>query len=968
MQPKFKTEIKFAVGFAMSLVALLVLMVISYQSTKDLVATENWVVHTQEVITELQTLQATLLEVESSQRGYILTGNPQFMNDRQAAARQIPAYLQKLRALVADNPVQIRALNQLEPVIQQRLALLDERVAIFQRFGLEAAADAQAFLKGKAAMDQVLADIDQMRLTEVTLRDHRQQFSNRDAHRTLLIIALGTLVLLLAGGLAMVLFRRDFKLRRRTEEVLKQSEERTRLMLDSIKDYSVIMLDPEGRVVRWNEGARRLKGYEAKEIIGEHFSRFYPEPEARAGMPDKLLAVARAEGRAENEGWRLRKDGSRFWADVAISAVQDQQGGLLGFVKVTRDLTERQRAEQILRASQQMFQRLFESAPDATVQVDNQGHIVRVNPQTEKLFGYAAGELAGQGVEILLPERYRERHGGHLAAYFAAPRARVMGAGLELLGRRKDGSEFPVDIMLSPLQTESDTQALAVVRDITERQQARDELQKSRAQLQAILDNSPALIYVKDLAGRYQFVNRQFEQVFKQTREDIVGKTAFDIAPREIAEAATAHHQKVLETQAAIELEETVFHSDGPHPHLAVKFPLRDANGHIYATSGISTDISLSKRAEQIQRERDRFFELTSDLICTIHLDGLIKTVNPAWETVLGLPPAELVGAPFIDLVHPADRDVTRTETARLAEGLTTRNLENRLRGRDGSYRWFSWSARAALGQKLIYAAARDVTEQKEVQEKILRLNDQLQRHAAQVEAANQELEAFSYSVSHDLRAPVRHIDGFVKMMEKQCAGTLDDRGRRFLGIIGDAAHQMGNLIDDLLVFSRMGRTDLRPTSVASNSLVDEAVSALQVETNGRNIRWQINSLPKVEADLAMLRQVWINLIANAVKYSRPRDPAEIEIGSTRSEEGESIFYVRDNGVGFDMKYVDKLFGVFQRLHRAEEFEGTGIGLANVRRIVSRHGGRTWAESKLNEGSTFYFSLPDKINLKSNHQ
>jgi light-regulated signal transduction histidine kinase (bacteriophytochrome) len=259
---------------------------------------------------------------------------------------------------------------------------------------------------------------------------------------------------------------------------------------------------------------------------------------------------------------------------------------------------------------------------------------------------------------------------------------------------------------------------------------------------------------------------------------------------------------------------------------------------------------------------------------------------------------------------------------------------------------------------ELMYAIARDMTEKNAAATQIAELSAEQQRRAAQLEAVNKELEAFSYSVSHDLRAPLRHIDGFVDLLRKQSGDKLDERSRRYLQVITDAAHQMGNLIDDLLVFSRMGRAELRQQTVDLAALVHEAVAALQSETNGRHITWKIAPLPQVQADAAMLRQVWVNLIANAVKYSRPRDPAVIEIGCAAETPVEYEFFVRDNGVGFDMEYVDKLFGVFQRLHRAEEFEGTGIGLANVRRIVLRHGGRTWAEGKVDAGATFYFTLP----------
>jgi len=228
----------------------------------------------------------------------------------------------------------------------------------------------------------------------------------------------------------------------------------------------------------------------------------------------------------------------------------------------------------------------------------------------------------------------------------------------------------------------------------------------------------------------------------------------------------------------------------------------------------------------------------------------------------------------------------------------------------------------------------------------------------AEVEAANRELEAFSYSVSHDLRAPLRHITGFAEMLAGECSSALSAAGLRYLGVISDSVKQMGRLIDDLLLFSQMGRVEMRQIRVSMAELVKQVLQELAGDANGRNIEWDIQSLPDVRGDFSMLKQVWANLLSNAIKYTRPRDLARIEIGSRR-ESGELEFHVRDNGAGFDMKYAEKLFGVFQRLHRAEEFEGTGIGLANVRRIVARHGGRTWAQAKVDEGATFYFTLPD---------
>ncbi|HYF36019.1 MAG TPA: ATP-binding protein, partial [Prosthecobacter sp.] len=354
--------------------------------------------------------------------------------------------------------------------------------------------------------------------------------------------------------------------------------------------------------------------------------------------------------------------------------------------------------------------------------------------------------------------------------------------------------------------------------------------------------------------------------------------------------------------------------------------------------------------------ERERFFSLSLDMLCIAGTDGYFKRLNPAFGATLGYTTDELLKQPFISLVHEEDRAATENQLARLMRGESVLRFENRYRCKNGSWKWLSWKAQAFIAENLIYATAREVTAQKEAEASIRGLNAELAERARQLEEVNRELESFSYSVSHDLRAPLRHVHGYVQMLATEAGERLPEKARHYLDTISAASLEMGMLIDDLLTFSRMGRTDLHRETVDLNALVAK-VRATQAVPEEREISWRIADLPAVYGDASMLRQVFANLVSNAVKYTKHSQRAQIEIGTCGQEEDRLIFFVRDNGAGFDMRYVQKLFGVFQRLHRSDEFEGTGIGLAIVRRIINRHGGRVWAEAEIDRGATFFFTL-----------
>jgi PAS domain S-box-containing protein len=366
----------------------------------------------------------------------------------------------------------------------------------------------------------------------------------------------------------------------------------------------------------------------------------------------------------------------------------------------------------------------------------------------------------------------------------------------------------------------------------------------------------------------------------------------------------------------------------------------------------IADELDIALQKERVLTEN------ATDVICSLDANGVFVNMNPASFKAWGYKPEELIGVHYSNFVVQEDRTRSGEAEAALLHGEILSDFENRYRHRNGTEVWMTWSATWSETAQLMICVGRDISARKQVEAFAEQQKRALEKSALELAVINQELESFSYSVSHDLRAPLRHIDGFVNLLQNNMAAKLDEKNARYLTTISQAAKQMGQLIDELLSFSRMGRAEMRTAIVNLEEIVRAALLGLQSDTHNRRIVWKFGNLPQVQGDASMLKLVMTNLLSNAIKYTRQRPEAVIEVNSLNGNPDKIIVFVRDNGAGFDMKYAGKLFGVFQRLHSMSEFEGTGIGLANVRRIIHRHGGETWAEGKVDEGATFYFSLP----------
>lgn len=640
---------------------------------------------------------------------------------------------------------------------------------------------------------------------------------------------------------------------------LQQTGDTFNLLVESISDQAIFLIDTDGIIKSWNAGAKNIHWYNADEIIGKHISIFYSDDEVKNNIPALNLRQATKLGQYECEGWRRRKNGSLFWGNVTFTALRNVQGVRIGFAKVTRDITAQKRAE----AKISYLAQLIDKTSDAIFSLSSSYYILSWNKAAELMYGYTAEEvLLKQVADILRADitgDYRDETRKELIA-------KGFWSG-EIKHRRKDNTELWVflSVTMSRDNKGNTDEYICICRDITNEKKAEEER-------------------------------------------------------LEVAEK--------IELLAREKLRES----------------LKEIDDYKYA---------LNK----------------SSIVAITGADGIITYVNDNFCIACQYTAAELIGNDHRIVnsgYHPKQFMQALWHTIQNGDVWKGEMCNKK---KDGTLYWVDTTIVPFVNEKgnpCQYLSIRtDITAKKNAEHELTLLNEQLEERVKNrtqlLELANKELESFSYSVSHDLRAPLRAISGYSKMVQEDYAPHLGGEGNRLLDTIITNARTMGQLIDDLLKFSRLGRKELTMGDIDMEQMVQNCLQEL-LGNGHNNITVKVEELLPCYGDANMLKQVWLNFIGNAIKYSSKNEAPEILIGN-RLEKAMIIYYIKDNGVGFDMQYGHKLFGVFQRLHRADEFEGTGVGLALVKRIVNKHCGQVWAEGQPGVGATFYFSMPEKITV-----
>ena len=760
---------------------------------------------------------------------------------------------------------------------------------------------------------------------------------------------------------------------------------------------SLAVTDVQGTIIDVNDKFRAISQYSRDELIGQNHRILKSGYHSKDFFEQMYHAIANGtvwHGEIKNRA----KDGSIYWVETTIVPSPGPDGNPRQYVSIQTDITKSKiaaealvgdalelsrQAEELARSRQALetqtrmlqsearYRGLLEAAPDAMVVVNPTGEIVLLNVQAENQFGYSRDELIGQEVRNIIPQGFAERLIADGTRSAAEALAQQIGAGIELVGRRKDGSEFPLEIMLSPLESAEGILVTAAIRDISVRKNAEkhlarmeerrrlgeDALRESEERYRMLLDGiQNYAIFSMDPRGQILSWNAGAERIKGYSADQIIGRnfscffTSADIErgrPEEILRIAAAsgrHEEQGMRVRrnGSRFLANVVFTA------------LRDAAGNLRGFSEFSHDLSESKESEARYRG---LLEAAPDAMMVVSQAGEIVLLNVRAEKEFGYSRDELVGQKVKNIIPEgfAERiiaDGTRSAAEALAQQIGT-GIELVGRRKDGSEFPIEimLSPLESADGILVTAAIRDITERKESDKHLAKTVEELKR-------SNDDLQQFAYVSSHDLQEPLRMVSSYTQLLAKRYEGRLDSDADEFISFAVDGCNRMQGLIQDLLAYSRAGTNERKLREVPSENALQKALINLRAAIKQSGAVVTHDALPAVTTDEAQLTQVFQNLVGNAIKYRRAEDP-RVHVSAARDDGNGWTFSVRDNGLGIDPQYFERIFILFQRLHGRDEFEGTGIGLAVCKRIVERMGGRIWVESQPEKGSTFYFALPE---------